>query len=87
MLGLIVSRRLLLGVRQVNSVDPITDKTPFLTDDQTWIVDVPESGTIGKSITIVLKPQVASGRHILVLRNTDSRGVEAVDAFLALDVE
>jgi hypothetical protein len=58
-----------------------------LTEDQNWMVDVPAGKTIEKSVTIALQPQIPQGRHILILRNSDSIGIETVDAFLSLDVE
>ena len=58
-----------------------------LTDDQTWVVEVPAGKSVEKIVTIGLKPQIPPGRHILILRNADSLGIEAVDAFLAVDVE
>lgn len=58
-----------------------------LTDDQTVHLDVPAGRTIGKTVTFDLKGNVPPGRHILILRNADTRGSEPVDAFLALDVE
>ena len=58
-----------------------------LTGDQSWTLDVPAGRTIGKTATIELKSNIPSGRHILILRNSDGRGAEPVDAFLAVDVE
>jgi len=58
-----------------------------LTDDQHWIVEAPPGQTIDKTVTIALRPQIPPGRHILILRNSDSYGVEPIDAFVALDVE
>lgn len=58
-----------------------------LTDNQSWKLEVPAGKTVGRTVTIVLKGNVPSGRHILLLRNTDGYGVEPVESFLALDVE
>ncbi len=57
----------------------------MLVSDKT--LDVPAGRTIGKTVTLELKPNIPSGRHILILRNSDPRGSEPVDAFLAVDVE
>jgi glyoxylase-like metal-dependent hydrolase (beta-lactamase superfamily II) len=58
-----------------------------LADDQSWTIEVAPGKSAAKEITIKLAPQIPQGRHILIIRNSDSLGVEGVDALVAVDVE
>jgi glyoxylase-like metal-dependent hydrolase (beta-lactamase superfamily II) len=83
----------LKGTLRVSNAGPKAEKAKIelegrgLTENQSWSIDAPIGKSVEQAIEIVVKPQVKLGRHIFILRNADSTGVEGVDAMVAVDVE
>jgi glyoxylase-like metal-dependent hydrolase (beta-lactamase superfamily II) len=55
--------------------------------DQSFTVDVGVGKTVEQPIKIRLPDSIKPGRHVFVLRNRDTMGVEGCDSFFAVDVE
>jgi glyoxylase-like metal-dependent hydrolase (beta-lactamase superfamily II) len=58
-----------------------------MVQDQTWTLDVGAGKLVEQGFELKLPADAKSGRHVFVLRNRDSSGVEGCDSFVAVDVE
>jgi hypothetical protein len=58
-----------------------------LAGDQGWKIEIPAGSSVQRDVTLTLRPDIEPGRHIFPLRISGSRGADAADAFLGVDIE